>query len=266
MAENQRLLELLKSIPGVRTEGDGMNGKWENFTQEVYALTDVINLHDGPMLDRHGAVDMSAWRAFRRKTRKDGKIVWFYNIDLTGWHPEPVRYMTGFGLWKAKADGIIEWCYMCPVDPAAPETVYSDPGALLYRYPAAKDESGGPTVAYEAAREGVDDYRYLLTLRQRVRRARREGPEAARDLAEEAWTDVKSRLAKASFDGCKGVAMQGDWTGPCEVLPDGRRVVRGDHKVANGWAFDDYDRLRARIASYVVQLDQLLHAGKSPAK
>jgi len=258
MAENQRLLELLKSIAGVRTEGDGMNGKWGNFTPDVYALTDVINLHDGPMLDRHTAVDMRAWRAFRRKTRADGKLIWFYNIDLTAWHPEPVRYMTGFGLWKADADGIIEWCYMCPVDPAAPEAVYSNPAALLYRYPAAPGESGGPTVAYEAAREGVDDYRYLLTLRQRIRRAHREGPDAARELADEAWKDVRTCLAKASFNGCTGVAMQGNWTGKCEVLPDGRRVVRGDHKVPNGWEFHEYDALRGRIAHYVEELDKLL--------
>ena len=38
-------------------------------------------------------------------------------------------------------------------------------------------------------------------------------------------------------------------------------MVRGNHKVPNGWTFDDYDVLRMRIAHYVAELDVLLRVG-----
>lgn len=258
MAENQRLLELLKSVPGVRTEGDGMNGKWENFTPDIYALTDLINLHDGPMLDRHLPVDMPAWRDFQAKAKADGKKLWFYNVDLTGWHPEPVRFMTGFGLWKAKADGIIEWCYMCPVSESDPGKVYGDPGALLYRFPKAPGESGGPTIAYEAAREGIEDYRAVKALYDLCAEARADGSGELRAAAETMWAAVESRLATADFSGCTGVAAQGGWTGECEVLEDGRRIVRGEHALDNGWTVEDYDSLRREITGFIQALGKML--------
>jgi hypothetical protein len=33
--------------------------------------------------------------------------------------------------------------------------------------------------------------------------------------------------------------------------------VRGDHKIANNWQFDDYDVLRAQIAASIVRLRAL---------
>ncbi|MCL5269396.1 MAG: hypothetical protein M1457_02315 [bacterium] len=254
LALNRRLLELLKSVPGVRTEGDGMNGKWSNFTPDFYKLTDVITLHDGPALDRHRPVDMPAWLAFRKQTRADNKRLWFYNIDYSAWHPEPLRYMTGFGLWKSGADGIIEWSYMAAVKEEQPAVAYGVPLPRMFRYPEAPGEPGGPAIGYEAIREGIDDYRYLLALREAVARVRASSDAAARSLADRLWAGVQAKLDQATFDGCKGVAMQGEWTGPCEVLPDGRRIVRGDHKVPNGWRFEDYDALRGQIAAAIGQL------------
>jgi hypothetical protein len=256
LAQCRRYMALLDEIPGVRIEGDGMNGRWRKFSEEDFTVLDVMCLHDGPMLDRRAPVDMDAWWAFHARAKQTGKQLWFYNIDLTAWHPEPVRYMTGFGLWKAKADGVIEWAYMWPVKENEPGAVYEQPSALLYRFPAAPGESGGPTIGYEAMREGIDDYRYLLTLRARVDEAERSGSAAAKSLARARWAAVERVLAGANFDGCKGVAMQGAWTGDCEVLEDGRRIVRADHKVPNGWSFGDYARLRRMIAEAIVAIDK----------
>ncbi len=251
-----RLLRLLKSIPGVRTEEDGMNGRWENFTDEVYRLTDVLVLHDGPTLHR-GQLDMAEWWRFHKRAVADGKTLWFYNIDLTAWHPEPVRFMTGFGLWKSKATGVIEWAYMWSVKEDDPGAIYAQPKALLYRFPRAPGESGGPTIGYEAAREGIDDFRYLLTLHQLVQRAKSSGKPRAIRLADDVWRPVQIMLDAASFEGCKGRAAQGNWTGHCEIRPDGNRVVRGDFKIANGWQFGDADHLRRRIATGIVRLRRI---------
>ena len=255
LANAMCLLKALKAIPGVRTEEDGMNRRWSGFPPEAYGLTDIFVLHDGPTLNR-GRVDMNEWRAFLPKAAADGKTIWFYNIDLTGWHPEPMRFMAGFGLWKSGATGVVEWSYMGPVKEDNPATPYGQPNALLYRLPKAPDESGGPTIGYEGFREGVDDYRYLLTLSQLVEKARKSGSRKA-TLAEEIWAPVQAKMDQASFECCKGSAAQGDWTGPCDVLPDSGRSVSGDHKIENNWQFEDYDALRRQVAQGVVRLSQM---------
>jgi len=254
-----RLMQILKSIPHLRTEADGMNGKWHNFSEEAYRLTDVINLHDGPMLDRHKPVDMCAWWKFYSRAVNDSKLIWFYNIDLSAWHPEPVRFMTGFGLWKSRAHGIIEWAYMWPVKPEDSLAVYSQPSAFLYRYPAAPGISGGPTIGYEMVREGIDDYRYLLTLEKYLDRAYTSGNPQIIACANVIAEEIHAKIAAATFNGCRGVALQGNWTGKCEILPDGNRLVRGDHKIDNNWQFSDYQDLRHKIAAGIIQLQSLLH-------
>ncbi|MHB8897425.1 MAG: hypothetical protein ACYC6Y_01620 [Thermoguttaceae bacterium] len=82
----------------------------------------------------------------------------------------------------------------------------------------------------------------------------RPGPHAAR--ARELWAGVENRLSKIDFRGSTGSAAQGDWTGRKEIAPDGGKIVSGDHKMANGLSFDDYDRLRRQIADAVVELQK----------
>jgi hypothetical protein len=250
LALAMRLLGILKAIPGVRTEANGMNGHPDKFSDEAYRLLDVLVLHDGPVL-RRGRLDLNEWAAFRQKAARDGKRIEFYNIDVTTWRPEPLRYMTGFGLWKSGAQGAYEWAYMWAVKEADPGWAYSQPKPVLFRYPKAPGESGGPTTGYEGVREGVDDYCYLLTLSQLVERARRAGKGS---LADQVWRPVQAKLDAATFNCCTGKAAQGDWTGKCEIRPDGTRVARGDMKIDNNWTFADYDSLRETIAQGIEKL------------
>jgi len=256
MPTARRCLEILKSIPGVRTEEDGPNTKSRRLN-EVYDLCDFIVFHDGPVMVR-GTFDAQAWREFLARIRRDGKAVWFYNIDLTGWHPEPQRFMYGFGLWHSGATGCLSWCYQNAVNERNPELVYQRPAALLYCFPQTKNELGGPCTGWEATREGVDDYRYILTLRQLVDRALASPAPNIRALAQRLWAEVQKKLDEIDFHACEGRAMQGNWTGPCELAPNGDTVVSGDHKMQNGWTFDDYDALRTQIAQAIIALTKAL--------
>lgn len=251
MDDTERCLRVLKSIPGVRTEEDGPNGRPENL-ERVYALCDVLVYHDGPTLRRR-VWDADAWRAFLERTRKDGKEIWFYNIDLTGWHPEVLRFGYGFGLYQAGGTGMLEWSYQTAFKPDKPNDVYEKPNTIIYQFPPVGDEPGGPTLAWEAAREGVDDFKYLFTLQQLVRQAS-SGPKAAR--AKALWNAVEKKLAAIDFQGSTGTAAQGDWTGRKEISPDGGKVVSGDHKMANGLRFEDYDLLRRQIADAIIELEE----------
>jgi hypothetical protein len=253
-AELQRLLGIIRSVPGARTEENGINGWTATFPSDVYPLLDILTYHDGPVVQR-GAVDLNAWSAVARKAAADGKQLWFYNVDVTGWRPEPVRFMYGFGLHKAGVQGIVNWSYMYPVDDRDPGAIYRFPTARIFRYPAAGGELGGPTTGWEGTREGVDDYRYLLTLRQLVDEARRQGKRA---VADKTWAPVQARLDAATFNACRGPSAQGDWTGKCETQRDGTLIVRGDVKIDNGWSFEDYDLLRETVAQGIDALQTAL--------
>jgi len=244
-------LRVLKSIPGLRTEEDGSNGNPETL-ERLYDLSDVLVYHDGPTL-RRGTYDAVGWKAFLERLRNDGKEVWFYNLDLTGWHPEVLRFGYGFGLFAAGGTGVIEWSYQTAFRPDKPELVYEKPNTIIYQYPQVGDETGGPTLAWEATREGVDDYKYLFTLQSLVDElsARDDGKA---DRAKALWQEIQKDLARIDFNGSTGSAAQGDWTGRKELSPEGDKIVSGDHKMANGLQFNDYTRLRRKIADAIIEL------------
>jgi hypothetical protein len=245
------LLRILRSIPGVRTQENAFNApRAEPSVPLILPLVDIVTLHDGPVLTR-GVVDLNEWRAFAQQAAADKQAVWFYNIDTTGWRPEPMRYMAGYGLRKTGATGLLQWAYMFAVNDQSPAAAYNQLKAALFRYPSGGGETGGPTVGYEGFREGIYDYRYLLTLDELADQVRRQGKAA---LANQALAPVRARLEAATLNNCIGKAAQGDWTGRCEMRPDGTRVVRGDLKIDNNLGFGDYDALRDLIAEGIEKL------------
>ena len=250
LPEARRCLEILKSIPGIRTEEDGPNGN-PTLLDELYPLCDVLVLHDGPVL-RRGHYDAEAWERFLERTSHDGKSVWFYNIDLTAAHPEVMRWGYGFGLWLSGASGMIEWAYQMPVRRGRPGIAYERPGCIIYRFPRWKDEPGGPTVGWEAIREGVDDYKYVAFLERLLDRPNPD--EKRRAIVTEARKFLNDLRGRTDFRAHEGRACQGDWTGPKTIRDSGERAVSGSYKMANGWTFEDYDTARRRIARYITLL------------
>ncbi len=252
MPATKRCLQILKSIPGVRTEEDGPNGN-PAMLSEIYDLCDVLVLHDGPVL-RRGRYDADAWRRFLERTRRDGKSVWFYNIDLTAAHPEVMRWGYGFGLWFSGATGMIEWAYQFPVRKGREARAYKNERSIIFRFPAWGDEPGGPTIGWEAIREGVDDYKYLWLLQRRIADAKAAG--AHKNIVEEAERFLAKLRAQTDFRAHEGSACQGDWTGRKSMSPTGEKIVSGSYKMANGWSFADYDAARRRIARYIEALQE----------
>jgi len=248
----KRNLQILKTIPGLRTEEDGPNGN-PGTLEELYPWCDVLVYHDGPLVKR-GRYDREAWQALLERAKRDGKEIWFYNIDLTGYHPEVMRFGYGFGLSQMGGTGMIEWSYQTAVREGKEELVYKQPNAIIYYYPKTATETGGPAIGWEAIREGVDDYKYLAKLRALVDRARASGNRRLVRSADEAWKGVSDRLTRIDFTNVVGSAAQGGWTGPNEVDENGQRTVSGEYKLDNAWSFEDYDRLRLEIAEWIVRL------------
>ncbi len=164
-----------------------------------------------------------------------------------------LRFGYGFGLYEAGGTGVIEWSYQTAFRPDKPELVYEKEDTIFYQYPQVGDETGGPTLAWEATREGVDDYRYLFTLNKLVEELTAKGDRRA-NRAQALWRKVEQQLRRIDFTGSTGSAAQGDWTGRKELSPEGDKIVSGDHKMANGLRFGGYDTLRRKIADAILEL------------
>jgi len=254
MPATRRCLEVMKTIPGPRTEEDGPNGN-PRMLNEIYDLCDVIVYHDGPFVDRAG-YDREAWEELLARTERDGKTIWFYNIDLTGYHPEAMRFGYGFGLWAARGQGMIEWAYMFAYRDDRADWAYTTPTAMFYRYPRTASHVGGPSIGWEATREGAKDYRLLRLFNQKIASAKASGDRRSAELAIRAEAAVRKQLARLRFGQLRARAAKGRWTGPTETREDGGQTVSGEFKMDNGWSFADYDATRRLMADAIAELDQ----------
>ena len=253
LATAKRCLQIMRMIPGLRTEEDGPNGNPATL-EELYGLSDVLVYHDGPWLNRRAPYDAAAWDKFLARTRADGKTIWFYNIDLTGYHPEAMRWGYGVGLWRGRGRGVLEWAYMFWYRPHLAKRAYTSPKTMFFRYPKTKDYPGGPSIGWEAAREGVIDYKLLALFTRKAAEAEASGDPRRAEAARRAKAAVEQQLARLTFDKLMARAGKGRWTQPALTLDDGTRAVTGAFKMPNGWAFADYDATRKLIADAIVEM------------
>ncbi len=252
LAKAKRCLQIMKTIPGLRTEEDGPNGNPDTL-EELYELSDVLVYHDGPWVDRK-RYDAGGWEALLARTRRDGKTLWFYNVDLTGYHPEAMRFGYGVGLWRGGARGVIEWAYMFRHGRGPEDQAYENPKFMFYRYPRTKTHAGGPSIGWEAVRQGVEDYKLLSLFYGKLAEAKAGGDARRAATARRLEASAGEQLAKIRFDQLLATAGKGRWTDGVRLLEDGRRVVTGRLKMRNGWAFEDYDRFRRLLAEGLVEL------------
>ncbi|MGC9317766.1 MAG: glycoside hydrolase domain-containing protein [Armatimonadota bacterium] len=219
---NVRCLRLLKQIPGMRTEQDGPGDEY--FHTEAGPWADVWNYNGG-----------IAEREVVEEAQDAGRIVTVYNCDVESYRPEVDRYAAGWFQVAAGINGCYNWAYMSwngsPYDDLDHAT-----GSWMHVYPPMGQEPGGPSTGWIGAREGVDDYRYVHTLRQAIRRAEAAGGEA-RAAAREARRELDGIVAGIDYNPrIRGTAR---WT-QTGALPDGTETIGGTLKLPNGWRHADY--------------------------
>ena len=96
-----------------------------------------------------------------------------------------------------------------------------------------------PTISWEAVREGVDDYRYLLTLSKRIEQARRGRDDPAKLVAEEAAKAVETMMAKIRID-----------TERKRHREIGAAAVRASRSLRTA----DYDAFRRTVSEFIMRL------------
>lgn len=227
---NVELLKLCKSVPGLRTEQDGPGDGY--FHGQAGPFSDVWNYN--------GAI---AAQETVQAARAAGRMVMLYNCDVESYRPETGRYVAGFFQRRANIDGYYNWAYMSwrgsPYDDLDHKT-----GTWMHVYPEYKGEVGGPSTGWQGAREGVDDSRYVHTLEWAVERALAGDNAQAAAAARKARETLSSLLETLQYS--PRVRNAARWTK--QRSANGKRLISGTLKIANGWDFETYDVARWQVA------------------
>ena len=192
------------------------------------------------------------------KARDMGKELWTYDCGLAPLDALTDRHYFGFWSWKTGQTGASHWAYydastMSRFNVAATWTgterdLTENTHRFNFVYPMADELV--PTIGWEAVREGVDDYRYLLTLRETIEVARKEGVEAATvEAAEAVLRHVSDVVTVAGLGDARRRAKESD-------VPTARDFDRDPPEP--GLKLEDYDGIRRRVAEQILRLRQAL--------
>lgn len=182
--------------------------------------------------------------------RKSGDTLMFYcpSIDV---NPEYNRYRPGYFMYKLGAYSSQYFAYM---------ELIGDPWVDLdganrdwnVVYPSMTSVYHDPTLEWEAMREGVDDYRYMHTLKTLAEAARKAG---RADAADKALKVLQAVLEPVHTDGKKagGPAIEIE----ANVALKDRQLTGDELKAAQAqmtaaW----YDQSRRKIASAIIELQK----------
>ena len=117
--------------------------------------------------------------------RMHRKELWAYDCMLAPVDAETDRYYFGVWAWVSQVKGCAHWCYF----DAMPK--------LSYVYPA--EDELIPTVGWEAVREGIDDYRYLATLKRQAQRAAEAGRDDLAQGAEAVFAQARAMVTMDNY-------------------------------------------------------------------
>ncbi len=112
-------------------------------------------------------------REAARLSKTDGEWWVYPNGALTGQNLSYTRYVFGFGAWRWGVKGVVPWTYqMSQGSNGNPFTVMDGP-EIMVTYPGADGPISTPV--WETIRDGINDYRYIHTLRNLISRAKSRG-------------------------------------------------------------------------------------------
>lgn len=166
--------------------------------------------------------------------RRQGKQLWTYDCALAPVDAETDRYYFGILAWVSGIKGCAHWA------------TYDGGPALSYIYPG--KDGPIPSIGWEAIREGIDDYRYLATLRRLADKAVAADKEVVAKGAERLFAQLKAlidvdRYSEAYLEGRKA-----------EDVNCGRRFERP--RVQPELAVDLYDRIRQDAADEIERISR----------
>ena len=200
----------LKQVPGVRTAMSSISER----DHGAFPWVDVI-LFGSPGENNMGD-----------KMKAQGKVLWGYNSGIT-------RLSYGFYVWRIEARGRTQEHYMGTIQDRPFNDFLGTASCWTYTHSGYGPEGVRPCPRLEDEAEGINDYRYVITLEKAIVEAKAKGGAAAQAAA-------KSQ----------------------ELLDRIRRHVPNDMRIfgreGGHWEPGTYDRLRSRVAGEILRLRQAM--------
>ncbi|MHC4872724.1 MAG: carbohydrate binding domain-containing protein [Planctomycetota bacterium] len=228
-----------------------------DFEKEFYSQVDIFKYTfcHPPISGGSRFLDGTRWESYRKKAEKDNKTLIAYNIDVSGVHPEALRYGYGVALWKLGLKGVINWIYR-GVNRYNPDDTQGRSTMSNHFLPRGEFK-GGPTIALLAAGEGIKDYKLLYTLKTLIEKNRKgsnSGKRKAAAAAEREVDGILKKLDPSSVESNSYLSL-GKWD-KISYDKEDRKIVCGNFKINNGFKISDYDILRSRVMEYILLLQK----------
>jgi len=216
-----------EELPEICATSD-MNGYLEVTTMAPHL--DIATFNNGwDGIDGHNKGRRLINKDFILEIQKTGAIPWFVNAQTE-------RFPFGIFFWKMAGYGVrgkVEWYYN--LEDNARGSVVRLEGTTVY-----------PTLAYERAREGVDDLKYLCKLEALVAEGKRAGKAQPQVAQAEA---LLKKIGDAILDNWTAYTEGGESFPPdgFDVMPAGKAAQLGD-----------YNAVRRAVADQITALQQAL--------
>ena len=189
------------------------------------------------------------------KGRALGKTLWSYGWNMSHrYTAADMRHYFGRYLWKTGLRGASIWCYnhgkfrdRFNRTYTSAEATFTPEQYHLFSYVWYEDDEIIPTVLWEAIREGVDDYRYLRTLKQFARAAAtaeegalREAGKAGLQLLDEIRNDAPAVVSTATVADEDKPSLAGMHAENRRVAAAILRIVKANGLADGEWTLEDW--------------------------
>ena len=161
-----------------------------NPASKLYApLFDVVDVWCPPSF----ALPPEAMKEWKKK--RPGTEFWCYPNSVCGSNnhvtPAGARMTFGYGFWKSEFKALIPWMYQSI---GGDQWNYLDAARMDFLNRTDDDGTPIPAMNFLCYREGIDDVRYIRTLRTRIDLAKRNGLTAAADKGEKLLEELREAI------------------------------------------------------------------------
>jgi hypothetical protein len=166
---------------------------------------------------------------------------------------ETTRYYFGLWCWKTGIKGASLWAYSSTQDTSEHRWDYIEKNlenfelTFSFVWPAA--DGPIPSIGWEAAREGIDDHKYVSTLTRMIEKAKAAGHTEAARQAEATLKQITDKIRVKALDQATRVGSASGWrAGGYYDRPSPQA------EIAKG----DYNKFRYKIARQIITLQKHL--------
>lgn len=169
------------AAPGITLFEDPTYKNPKKGLPEMYALCDIL-CPNTPMLLANG----KQFQDFYLNQQKEGRTLWLYSCSGPAKLLDPITYHRAqkWRAFKMNAKGSFYWALGCGGGTGNSWCAYTQPGTEYSPYFVSKTSTMQGKHS-EAIREGVQDYEYLVMLRDKIAQLRKNGRNADADRAQD---------------------------------------------------------------------------------